>query len=142
MSDDPHDQLLQIREAVTEYERTLIARRMRPERQTRLRAGHPAAVDHSAARVPAGSLAARQAAGVRVKAAEAALVAQLFAWYLDPRGDHLPTASPAKFSRTIRHFPAHIGASTSNSSFMVIEKRKRTIGSVELFYEIAEYDLW
>src|SRR5258708_4179149 len=40
MSEDPHDQLLlQIRGAVAEYERTLIAERMRRGRQARLRAG-------------------------------------------------------------------------------------------------------
>ncbi len=40
MSDDPHDQLLlQIRGAVAEYERTLIADRMRRGRQMRVRNG-------------------------------------------------------------------------------------------------------
>src|SRR5580765_1012276 len=40
MSDDPHDQLvLQIRGAVAEYERTLIAERMRRGRQAKLRSG-------------------------------------------------------------------------------------------------------
>ena len=40
MSQDPHDQLLlQIRGAVAEYERTLIAERMRRGRQAKLRAG-------------------------------------------------------------------------------------------------------
>ena len=40
MSDDPHDQLLlQIRAAVAEYERTLIAERMRRGRQAKLRSG-------------------------------------------------------------------------------------------------------
>jgi site-specific DNA recombinase len=40
MSEDPHDQLLlQIRGAVAEYERTLIAERMRRGRQARLRSG-------------------------------------------------------------------------------------------------------
>jgi len=40
LSDDPHDQLvLQIRGAVAEYERSLIAERMRRGRQSRLKAG-------------------------------------------------------------------------------------------------------
>lgn len=40
MSDEPHDQLLlQIRSAVAEYERTLIAERMRRGRQAKLRDG-------------------------------------------------------------------------------------------------------
>ncbi len=40
MSDDPHDQLLlQIRGAVAEYERILIADRMRRGRQAKIRSG-------------------------------------------------------------------------------------------------------
>src|SRR5437867_6385023 len=40
-SDDPHEQLVtQIRGAVAEYERTLIAERMRRGRQAKLRSGH------------------------------------------------------------------------------------------------------
>lgn len=39
MSQDPHDQLLQIRGAVAEYERTLIAERRRRGRLAKLRAG-------------------------------------------------------------------------------------------------------
>jgi site-specific DNA recombinase len=40
LSQDPHDQLLlQLRSAVAEYERTLIAERMRRGRQMKLRAG-------------------------------------------------------------------------------------------------------
>jgi site-specific DNA recombinase len=40
ISDDPHDQLLlQIRGAVAEYERTLIAERMRRGRQAKIRSG-------------------------------------------------------------------------------------------------------
>src|SRR6266550_2925675 len=63
MTQDPHDQLLlQIRGAVAEYERTLIAERMRRGRLAKLRA-HAAAVDHATVRLPAGSRAA--APGVR-----------------------------------------------------------------------------
>src|ERR687887_2579204 len=41
LTDDPHEQLVtQIRGAVAEYERTLIADRMRRGRQARLRSGH------------------------------------------------------------------------------------------------------
>jgi site-specific DNA recombinase len=41
MSQDPHDQLLlQIRGAVAEYERVLLAERMRRGRQMKLKAGH------------------------------------------------------------------------------------------------------
>jgi site-specific DNA recombinase len=84
MSQDPHDQLLlQIRGAVAEYERTLIAERMRRGRLNRLRAGQLLPW----VRVPLGYQVdpqrPRDPAGVRVDAAGAALVAQLFAWYLE-----------------------------------------------------------
>src|SRR2546429_14489 len=86
MSDDPHDQLLlQIRGAVAEYERTLITERMRRGRQARLRAGTllpwtrpPLGYRLAPARAP-------DPAGVRLEPAEAALVAELFAWYLEPQ---------------------------------------------------------
>src|SRR5271165_4330506 len=73
MSADPHDQLLlQIRGAVAEYERTLIAERMRRGRQAKLRAG---------------TLLPWTTApfGYRLDPGEAALVAQLFDWYLEPQ---------------------------------------------------------
>ena len=54
MSQDPHDQLLlQIRGAVAEYERTLIAERMRRGAR-QIAGGHAAAVDHAAVRLPPG----------------------------------------------------------------------------------------
>src|SRR5579885_404059 len=85
MSDDPNDQLLlQIRGAVAEYERTLITERMRRGKLAKLRAGvllpwtrppygyrlHP---DHP-----------RDPTGVQVEPVEAAVVATIFAAYLDP----------------------------------------------------------
>ncbi len=84
MSQDPHDQLLlQIRGAVAEYERTLIAERMRRGRLRRLRAGtllpwttapygYELDPDHP-----------RNPAGVRLNAAQAAVVRDIFAWYVD-----------------------------------------------------------
>ena len=67
MSADPHDQLLlQIRGAVAEYERTLIAERMRARAAGEAAGGHAAAVDHGAVRVPAGSQRPRRADAVRV----------------------------------------------------------------------------
>lgn len=80
MSQDPHDQLLlQIRGAVAEYERSLIAERMRRGRLRKLQAGlllpwtrppYGFRVDPERPRDPAG---------VRQDAAEAAVVAMLFA---------------------------------------------------------------
>ena len=84
MSQDPHDQLLlQIRGAVAEYERTLIAERMRRGRQMKLQAGgllpwtfppYGYRVDPERPRDPAG---------VHVEPAEAAMVQDLFSQYAD-----------------------------------------------------------
>ena len=84
MSQDPHDQLLlQIRGAVAEYERSLIAERMRRGRLRKLQAGmllpwtrppYGYRVDPDRPRDPAG---------VRLDEAEAAVVAEMFAWYAE-----------------------------------------------------------
>jgi site-specific DNA recombinase len=85
MSDDPHDQLLlQIRSAVAEYERTLIAERMRRGRQAKLRSGQLLPWT----RAPYGYLLdperPRDPSRVRVDLVQAAVVEQMFAWYSDP----------------------------------------------------------
>jgi site-specific DNA recombinase len=85
MSDDPHDQLLlQIRSAVAEYERTLIAERMRRGRQAKLRSGQLLPWT----RAPYGYLLdperPRDPSRVRVDPVQAAIVEQMFAWYSDP----------------------------------------------------------
>src|SRR5438067_10066191 len=85
MSQDPHDQLLlQIRGAVAEYERTLIADRMRRGRQQKFRAGTllPWTTPPFGYRLDPER--PRQAAAVRVEPGEAVLVARLFDWYLQP----------------------------------------------------------
>jgi site-specific DNA recombinase len=84
MSQDPHDQLLlQIRGAVAEYERSLIAERMRRGRLRKLQAG----VLLPWIRVPYGYRVdpdrPRDPAGVRQDEAEAAVVAEMFTWYAD-----------------------------------------------------------
>jgi len=86
MSQDPHDQLLlQIRGAVAEYERSLISERMRRGRLRKLQAGlllpwtrppYGFRVDPERPSDPAG---------VRQDAAEAAVVATLFAVYAEER---------------------------------------------------------
>src|SRR5215469_5919196 len=86
MSADPHDQLLlQIRGAVAEYERTLIAERMRRGRLAKMRAGAllPWTTAPFGYRLDAER--PRDAAAVRVDPGEAVLVAQLFDWYLEPQ---------------------------------------------------------
>ena len=85
MSDDPHDHLLlQIRGAVAEYERTLIAERMRRGRLAKLRAG----VLLPWTRPPYGYRVSpdrpRDPRGVTTDPAEAAVVAELFAMYREP----------------------------------------------------------
>src|SRR5215510_10747306 len=85
MSNDPHDQLLlQIRSAVAEYERTLIAERMRRGRQAKLRSGQLLPWT----RAPYGYLLdpdrPRDASRVRIDPVQAAVVEHMFAWYTDP----------------------------------------------------------
>src|ERR671938_1787011 len=84
MSQDPHDQLLlQIRGAVAEYERSLIAERMRRGRLRKLRSGtllpwtrppYGYRLDPERPRDPAGG---------RLDEAEAAVVRDVFVWFDD-----------------------------------------------------------
>jgi site-specific DNA recombinase len=79
LSDDPHEQLVvQIRGAVAEYERTLIADRLRRGRQAKLRRGQLL----PGSRPPYGYRLdperPRDPAGVRVEPAEAAVVQEVF----------------------------------------------------------------
>src|ERR671911_2989788 len=86
MSQDPHDQLLlQIRGAVAEYERSLIAERMRRGRLRKLQAGIllPWTTPPFGYRLDPER--PRDVAGVRVEPSEAVLVAQLFDWSLEPQ---------------------------------------------------------
>jgi site-specific DNA recombinase len=86
MSSDPHDQLLlQIRGAVAEYERTLIAERMRRGRQAKLRAGTLLPWTTAPFGYRLDPERPRRADAVRTEPGEAALVAQLFDWYLEPQ---------------------------------------------------------
>src|SRR5689334_23949906 len=84
MSRDPHDQLLlQIRGAVAEYERTLIAERMRRGRLRKLRAGTLLPWTQPPYGYRLDPDRPRDPAGVRLDEAQAALVRDLFAWYGD-----------------------------------------------------------
>src|SRR5438270_8319342 len=86
MSQDPHDQLLlQIRGAVAEYERSLIAERMRRGRRQKYQAGALLPWTHPPYGYRVDPARPRDPAGVRVEPAEAAVVAELFAKYLQER---------------------------------------------------------
>src|SRR5262245_32291176 len=84
LSDDPHDQLLlQIRGAVAEYERTLIAERTRRGRLHKLPSGQLLPWTRPPYGYRVDPDRPRDPAGVRADPAEAATVAELFRWYAD-----------------------------------------------------------
>jgi site-specific DNA recombinase len=143
MSADPHDQLLlQIRGAVAEYERTLIAERMRRGRLAKLRAGTllPWTRPPFGYRLDADR--PRDAAAVRVEPGEAVLVAQLFDWYLEPQatvyqlarqltglGVATPTGKPrwnAASVRGILRNPAYAGRALTNRTHVAPARRRKS----------------
>jgi site-specific DNA recombinase len=143
MSSDPHDQLLlQIRGAVAEYERTLIAERMRRGRQAKLRAGTllPWTTPPFGYRLDPER--PRQAAGVRVDPGEAALVAQLFGWYLEPQatiyrlarrltdlGVPTPMGKPRWNVASVRGIlrnPAYAGRALTNRTQVVPSRQRKS----------------
>ena len=143
MSDDPHDQLLlQIRGAVAEYERTLITERMRRGRHAKLRAGTllPWTRPPFGYRLDPGR--PRDAAAVRVDPGEAALVAQLFDWYLEPQatlyqltarlaglGVATPTGKPRWTVASVRGIlrnPAYAGRAMTNRTRAAPARRRKS----------------
>jgi site-specific DNA recombinase len=85
MSQDPHDQLLlQIRGAVAEYERTLICDRMRRGRLTHLRAGQLLPWSRAPLGYRLDLEHPRDPACLQLDPAAAAVVQEMFAWYLEP----------------------------------------------------------
>ena len=99
MGRDPQDQLLlQIRGAVAEYERILIAERMRRGRQARLRAGCLLPWSRAPYGYRLDPDRPRDPAGVTVEPAEAAVVQELFASYGE---DQASLFSLAKHLRTL-----------------------------------------
>jgi site-specific DNA recombinase len=94
MGRDPQDQLmLQIRGAVAEYERTLIAERMRRGRQAKLRAGCLLPWSRAPYGYRLDPDRPRDPAGVTVEPTEAAMVQELFASYVQ---EHTSLRSLAK----------------------------------------------
>jgi site-specific DNA recombinase len=84
MTKDPHDQLLlQIRGAVAEYERTLIAERMRRGRLMKLRAGQLLPWTRAPLGYQVDPERPRDPAGLRRDEVSAVIITQIFAWYLE-----------------------------------------------------------
>src|SRR5215210_427453 len=85
MSSEPNDQLLlQIRGAVAEYERTLLAERMRRGRLAKYKAGLLLPWTHTPYGLRVDPDRPRDPAGVSLDEAKAAVVAEIFAAYLQP----------------------------------------------------------
>jgi site-specific DNA recombinase len=143
MSQDPHDQLLlQIRGAVAEYERTLIAERMRRGRLSRLRAGQMLPW----VRLPFGYQTdpqrPRDPTGLRVDPYAREVVKQIFAWYLEERmtlsslatrlaehGVATPTGKARWERSAIRGIlcnPAYIGRAYGNRTREVPARTRRS----------------
>ena len=133
MSSDPHDQLLlQIRGAVAEYERTLIADRMRRGRQTRYRAGTLTPWTRSVYGYRFDPEHPRDPTLVQRDPTESVMIQQMFAWYLEPKstlyliakrltdlGLLTPTGKPRWNTSTVRGIlknPAYTGTAYANRS--------------------------
>src|SRR5215203_3458522 len=85
MSSEPNDQLLlQIRGAVAEYERTLLSERMRRGRLAKYKAGLLLPWTHTPYGLRVDPDRPRDPAGVSLDEAKAAVVAEIFAAYLEP----------------------------------------------------------
>jgi site-specific DNA recombinase len=143
MSDDPNDQLLlQIRGAVAEYERTLITERLRRGRLARLRAGQllPWIRPPFGYRVDPDR--PRDPAGLERDAYAAAIVEEIFAWYLEERetlsgiaarlsasGVLTPTGKAAWTTSSLRcilHNPTYTGTTYGNWVRVVPARRRRS----------------
>ena len=84
ISQDPHDQLLlQIRGAVAEYERALIADRTRRGRVAKLRAGQLLPWIHTPYGYRCDPQYPRDPTRLRVEEIEAQVIRQMFRWYAD-----------------------------------------------------------
>jgi site-specific DNA recombinase len=133
MSDNPHDQLLlQIRGTVAEYERSLIADRMRRGRQARLRAGQLLPWTKPLYGYQLDAEHPRDPSRVRIDPVASVIVQQIFTWYTEscPRltlhqlasrltQAQIPTPSNRRFwnvatLRGILRNPAYSGMAYSN----------------------------
>ncbi len=122
--DDPQDALLvQIRGAVAEYERTVIADRTRRGRLAALQAGRLVPWSRPPYGYRADLRAPRDPAGLARDEAQAAVVRQIFAWYVE---DGLPlqaiarrlTAAGTPTARGHAHWgPSSVGGILRNSAY-------------------------
>lgn len=145
MSDDPHDQLLlQIRGAVAEYERTLIADRMRRGRQARMRSGQLLPWPKAPYGYILDAEHPRDAQRVQVDPVAAAVVQQIFATFNDPQlpatlylvakqlsdaGIPTPTGKRRWNVATIRGIlrsPVYIGLATCGRTRPVAARRRKS----------------
>lgn len=145
ISDDPHDQLvLQIRGAVAEYERSLIAERMRRGRQSRLKAGLLLPWTTAPYGYILDAEQPRDPSRVRLNEVEAAIIQQIFGGYSDPEarpslyaiakqlsddGVPTPTGQPRWNAATIRGIltnPAYTGTAYANRSRPVPARQRKS----------------
>ena len=143
VSDDPHEQLVtQIRGAVAEYERTLIADRMRRGRQARLRSGQLLPWTRAPYGYRLHPERPRDPAAVQVDSVAAVVVQELFAAYaaggvtlhalaaqLTSRGVPTPTGRPVWRSTTIRNLltnPAYKGQAASGRLRTTPARRRKS----------------
>jgi site-specific DNA recombinase len=142
-SDDPHEQLVtQIRGAVAEYERTLIADRMRRGRQARLRSGQLLPWTRAPYGYRLHPQRPRDPAAVQVDPVAAAIVQELFAAYaaggvtlhglaaqLTVRRVPTPTGKPIWRPTTIRGLltnPAYKGQAASGRLRTAPARRRKS----------------
>lgn len=143
MSDDPHDKLLlQIRGAVAEYERTLIADRMRRGRLMKYKTGKLipwTKIPYGYRLDPEGS---RKPENIYIDKAEAAIIEQMFNWYLEAdvtiyqvakrlidKGLLTPEGKKRWSTSTVRRIlrnTAYIGTTYANQTQTVQPKRRRS----------------
>jgi site-specific DNA recombinase len=143
LTDDPHEQLVtQIRGAVAEYERTLIADRMRRGRQARLRSGQLLPWTRATLWVSAAPRAARDPAAVQIDPVAAVVVQELFAAYavggvtlhalaarLTRRRMATPTGKPVWRPSSIRQLltnPAYKGQAASGRLRTTPARRRKS----------------
>ena len=143
MTNDPHDQLLlQIRGAVAEYERTLIAERMRRGRLMKLRAGQLLPWTKAPLGYQVDPERPRDPAGLRRDEVSAVIIAQLFAWYLEERatlysvakrltesGVPTPTGTPRWNVATVRGIlrnPLYTGTAYANRTQAVAARQRKS----------------